>query len=298
MNEPEAVSGIELRHLRYFVAVAEELHFGRAASRLNMAQPPLSQQIQRLEQLIGHQLFQRTSRAVSLTVAGNSLLERARRILRSMQEDVGAVRRAGRGETGILRVGFVGSAMLTGLPAILRQYRRLYPDVELRLFESFTSQVIESVRDFRADVGILRDGGSVPDLTITPLLEEKFIALLPARHPLAARPRLRVNDLRKENFVFYPASAGRAAWERTMHLFEKPHIVQEAPHWVTIVSLVGAGFGVSVAPACIRKLIGSAVVAKPLAVSATTSIELAHRPGESNPVALEFIRLSQKRRQL
>jgi DNA-binding transcriptional LysR family regulator len=295
MKEAGSISGIELRHLRYFLAVAEELHFGRAAARLNMAQPPLSQQIQRLEQLVGHQLFQRTSRAVSLTAAGNSLLERARRLLRSVEEDVESVRRVGRGETGILRVGFVGSAMLTGLPAILRQYRRLYPDVELRLFESFTSQVIEAVREFRADVGILRDGGVVADLAVTPLLEEKFIVLLPARHPLAKYTRIGVHDLENENFVFYPASAGRAAWERTMGLFAEPHIVQEAPHWVTIVSLVGAGFGVSVAPACIRKLAGGAVVSRPLAVAATTRVELAYRPGEHNPVALEFIRLSQKR---
>src|SRR5215831_16743869 len=124
---------IELRHLRYFVAVAEELHFGRAANRLHLAQPPLSQQIRKLEEILGYPLFLRTSRAVTLTAAGEVFLERARRTLRNVQEDLEEARSIGRGEEGTLRVGFIGSGMLTPLPAMLGRYRRLYPRVQLQL---------------------------------------------------------------------------------------------------------------------------------------------------------------------
>ncbi len=124
---------IELRHLRYFTAVAEELHFGRAAQRLHLAQPPLSQQIRKLEQIVGCPLFARTSRSVKLTGAGEVFLERARRTLRNVQEDLEEIRSMARGEAGFLRVGFIGSAMLSSLPAMLGKYSRAYPAVHLQL---------------------------------------------------------------------------------------------------------------------------------------------------------------------
>src|SRR5580704_7121571 len=118
---------IELRHLRYFIAVAEELHFGRAALRLHLSQPPLSQQIRQLEEILGHALFTRTSRAVKLTSAGEVFLERARRIMRSVEQDMEEARSVGRGEVGFLKVGFIGSSMLTRVPAVLGKYRSAYP---------------------------------------------------------------------------------------------------------------------------------------------------------------------------
>ncbi len=145
---------IDLRHLRYFLAVAEELHFGHAAQRLHMAQPPLSQQIRRLEEEIGYPLFLRSSRSVKLTPAGKSLMDRARRTLQKVDEDLEAVRSVARGEVGVLKVGFVGSAMLTRLPAILDTYRRLYSRVQLHLNEFHTSQLIDALRDGSADVAL------------------------------------------------------------------------------------------------------------------------------------------------
>src|SRR5271156_5621624 len=136
---------IELRHLRYFVAVAEELHFGRAALRLHLAQPPLSQQIRKLEAMLGYPLFTRTSRSVSLTQAGAALLERARRTLRNVERDLEETRSVGRGEVGSLHIGFVGSGMLTTLPGIFRAYREQYPRVRLHLHESFTARVVEGL---------------------------------------------------------------------------------------------------------------------------------------------------------
>ena len=182
-------SDVELRHLRYFVAVAEELHFGRAAERLHLAQPPLSQQIRKLEGILGYPLFDRTSRSVSLTAAGQVFLERAQRTLRNVQRDIEETQSIGRGEVGSLHIGFVGSAMLTVLPAIFRQYREAYPSVRLHLHESFTAKVIEGLQNGTLDAGLLRDGDPVEGLVATTLYSEPFVAVLPARHPGAAYRR-------------------------------------------------------------------------------------------------------------
>jgi DNA-binding transcriptional LysR family regulator len=289
---------IELRHLRYFVAVAEELHFGRAARRLHIAQPPLSQQIRRLEELLGSQLLVRTSRAVKLTSSGEALLERARRTLDRVQGDLDWVRRVGRGETGYLRVGFIGSGMLTSLPALLREYRKRYPQVELKLQEHYTSTLIKAIIDGSVDVGFVRDSGASPDLHIEMLLKEKFIAVISNTHRLARRTKIQVADLRDEPFVFFPNSAGQTAWDRTIRLCERagfqPKIVQVAPHWVTILSLIGSGLGVSIAPACIETIAPTTVCCRPISGGGTSLIGLAYRPDENNPVAIEFCRLARQ----
>src|SRR5713101_8770520 len=160
---------IELRHLRYFVAVAEELHFGRAAKRLHLAQPPLSQQIRKLEEILGHALFTRTSRHVKLTSAGELFLDRARSTLRKVQEDMETARSVGRGELGFLTVGFIGSAMLTSIPAILGEYRRRHPRLNLQLRESYTAGVVQALLQGTLDVGFLRDGGSIEGLEVETL---------------------------------------------------------------------------------------------------------------------------------
>ena len=167
------------RHLRYFVAVAEELHFGRAAERLHLAQPPLSQQIRKLEEILGYPLFVRTSRAVRLTAAGRVFLERARRTLRNVQEDLEEARSIGRGDEGSLRVGFIGSGMLTPLPAMLGQYRHLYPRVQLQLSESYTASIAASLYRGTLDAGFLRDGGPIEGLHVESLFSEPFVAVLP-----------------------------------------------------------------------------------------------------------------------
>jgi DNA-binding transcriptional LysR family regulator len=289
--------GIELRHLRYFAAVAEELHFGRAAKRLYIAQPPLSQQIRRLEEMVGHPLLIRTSRAVKLTEAGAALLERAKRTLNRVSEDLAFARSVGRGESGSLRVGFIASAMQTKLPATLNAYRRLYPDVELRLQETYTSNLIESIRDGSSDVGFLRDGGPVESLKVDLLLEEKYIVILPFHHRLARHSSIRIAQLKEEPFVFFPKSAGPTAWDRTMNLCKEQgfqaRIVQEAPHWVTIASLVGAGLGVTIAPACIRHATNKTVACRPLVGPGRTLIELARRTDETSPVTAAFCQLAQ-----
>jgi DNA-binding transcriptional LysR family regulator len=280
---------IELRHLRYFVAVAEELHFGRAALRLHLAQPPLSQQIRKLEEILGYPLFLRTSRAVKLTSAGEVFLERARRTLRNVQEDMDEARSVGRGEEGFLRVGFIGSAMLTPLPAMLGRYRRLYPKVNLQLHESHTSAVVQKLLKGELDAGFLRDGGRASGLEIEPLFSEPFIAVLPKKHPLAKHKTISAKELRDEPFVFFSPSAGTLAYEKPVSLCEeygfRPHVVQEAPQWLTIMRLVGAGLGVTIAPACVKQVAAQNVACLGLRRATVESdIELAYRTSEDRPV--------------
>jgi len=289
---------IELRHLRYFIAVAEELHFGRAAQRLHLAQPPLSQQIRKLEEILGYPLFERTSRSVALTAAGRVYLERAQRTLRNVSRDIDEARSIGRGEVGSLHIGFVGSAMLTTLPAIFRRYREAYPSVRLHLHESFTSRVIEGLQNGTLDAGLLRDGDPTEGLVAATIYSEPFVAVLPAHHPLARKKFIAPVDLSDEPFVYYPRSAGNRAFDKPLSIFDeqgcrRPLIVQEASHWLTILRLIGAGLGVSVAPACVRHIVSPDVVCLPIRKSKgspeiVSNIELATFVGESRPIVARF----------
>ena len=291
---------VELRHLRYFVAVAEELHFGRAAERLHLAQPPLSQQIKRLEEIVGHALFIRTSRSVRLTAAGEVLLERARRTLRHVQEDIEETRLVGRGEAGGLRVGIIGSLTLTPVPELFGLYRREYPRVHLLLQDSYTSGVTSGLKRGTLDVGFLRDGGPEPGLHVEVIYREPFLAMLPKTHRLLSvdRPPKAISAalLRDDAFVLFPTMAGERAYERTLSLCEvhgfRPTVVQEAPHWLTILRLVGAGLGVTIAPACVAQIAGPNVVALPLTGTTVMSeIELAYATGEDRPLVLAFAQM-------
>ena len=292
---------IELRHLRYFVAVAEELHFGRAALRLHLAQPPLSQQIRQLEEILGYPLFLRTSRSVRLTPAGAVYLERTRNILQAVDRDVAEMRKVAAGEFGSLHIGFVGSAMLTRLPALLRTVRERLPQISLQLHESFTARVLEGLDDRSLDVGLLRDPDPQDGLHMETLFTEPFVAVVPARHPLAARKSLTVASLRAAPFVFYPRTAGVRAFEKPMALCEaagfRPRIVQVASHWLTILRLVGTGIGVSIAPASVRQIASPDSVCLPLrGVRATSEMQLAWRTGETRPMVHHFAQIARRYR--
>jgi DNA-binding transcriptional LysR family regulator len=286
-------SEIELRHLRYFVAVAEELHFGRAAKRLHLAQPPLSQQIRRLEEMLGHALFTRTSRAVKLTSAGEVFLERARNTLRKVHDDLEVARSVGRGEVGFLTVGFIGSGMLTFLPAMLGRYRREFPRVNLQLREFYTAGVVRALLEGTIDAGFLRDGGPSEGLEVETLFSEPFIAALPRKHRLAQRKTLSAAELRYDPFVFFSPTVGSRAYTKTVSLCEqhgfRPQVVQEAPQWLTILRLVGAGLGVTIAPACVQQIASSDVVCRRLKGTRTRSeVELAFRSGEDRDIVKTF----------
>ena len=206
---------MELRHLRYFIAVAEELHFRRAAERLHMSQPPLSQQIRQLEEEVGAVLLLRNQRKVELTAAGAAFLVRAREILDAVEDAARQARRVQRGEVGRLAVGFVGSAMYSFVPELLRAFREDKPDVGLRLHELGTTEQLRQLEDGRLDVGFVRLRGSRPGLAFESVLDEEVVVALPDVHPLSQRPLLRLADLEGESLVLLtpagsPGPAGGA----------------------------------------------------------------------------------------
>jgi DNA-binding transcriptional LysR family regulator len=289
---------IEIRHLRYFLAVAETLHFSKAAAQLKMAQPPLSQQIRSLERILGYALFQRTTRGVRLTRVGEYFRERARNTVTKLQDDVEMARRLGSGQEGVLTVGFSGSVMLTTLPKAIERYRRVYPKIELRLRELVTAEQIPSLLDGTLDLGFLRDGEPRDGLSIEPILRERFIAVLPSRHRLARRATIRPADLRHEPFVFFARRMGPLAFDRTSAVCEaegfRPNIVQEAPQWPTVVRLVAAGSGISLAPACVANFAMPGVVYRKLRSRLWSSIDIGLKPNLDNPAAEALLNIVRK----
>jgi DNA-binding transcriptional LysR family regulator len=289
---------IELRHLRYFLAVAETLHFSKAAQRLGIAQPPLSHQIKRLEQLIGHRLFDRTTRGVKLTLAGQLLADRARSTMEKVHDDLEQVRRLGRGEEGTLTVGFSGSVMFAELPAAIESYRRRYPKVELRLRELSTHAQIPALLDGTLDLAFMRDGDPTEGIEMTTLFEEPYVAVLPETHALARKRSLRVRDLRNEPFIFFARRMGPLAFDRTMACCERsgfrPNIVQDAPQWPTLVRLVAAGLGVSLAPACVANVRIPGAVYRDVHAPCRTTVDLGIKLGSDKILPKNFMQIARK----
>jgi len=289
---------IELRHLRYFLAVAETLHFSKAAQRLGMAQPPLSHQIKRLEQLLGHRLFDRTTRGVKLTLAGQLLADRARSTIEKVHDDLEQVRRLGRGEEGTLTVGFSGSVMFTDLPTAIESYRRRYPRVELRLREMSTHAQIPALLDGTLDLAFMRDGDPTEGIQMTTLFDEPYVAVLPEAHVLARKRSLRVGDLRSEPFIFFSRRMGPLAFDRTMACCERsgfrPNIVQDAPQWPTLVRLVAAGLGVSLAPACVANVTIQGAIYRDVHAPCRTTVDLGVKAGSDKILPKHFMQIARE----
>jgi DNA-binding transcriptional LysR family regulator len=289
---------IELRHLRYFVAVADALHFGRAAEKLGMAQPPLSQQIMDLERNLGYALFDRTTRGVRLTRVGQFFLERARNTLAKIAEDLETARRLGSGREGVLTVGFSGSTMFTALPKAIGLYRGMNPNVELRLRELVTAEQIQSLLDGTLDLGFLRDGDAREGLTIETILREPYVAVLPARHKLRAKTAIFPSELRNEGFVLFARKMGSLAYDRTVACCQadgfRPNFVQDAPQWPTVLRLVAAGLGVSLAPACVASLTMPGVIFKRVRSRHWTSIDIGMKLKLDNPATGSFLTIARK----
>jgi DNA-binding transcriptional LysR family regulator len=282
---------IDVRQLRYFVAVAEELHFGRAAVRLGMAQPPLTQQIQKLEGALGYPVFLRRPRKTVLTEAGGVLLDDARRILRDFEEAIEHTRRAGRGETGQITVGTPPSVMLTRLPAAIRRYRERYPEVRFTLRELSTSAIAEGLEMGNLDVGLLRES---PPLTGEVILREPVVAVLPAGHALVARAGLRLRHLAEEPFVLFPRRLGEAFYDRLISFCTDagftPRVVQEATQWQSVVTFVETGLGVSLAPACVQRFRWKGVVYRPLP-GLSTAVSICVQAGEPSAAVSAFLKV-------
>ncbi len=288
---------MELRHLRYFVAVAEELHFGRAAKRLRIAQPPLSRQVRDLEREIGTPLFDRTARGVELTPAGNAFLPEARLTLAQAERAQRTAMRAAGGETGRLRVGFVEAATHSGiLPNVLSFFRMHLPSIGLSLFEMDALQQSQALRDGRVDLGLVHNPPLDADrwLRVEPVHTDRVILAVPADHRLGGRARFTLGDLASESFVLFSRDVAPSIYDgiiaRCREAGFSPRVVQEAAGWHTLVSLVGAGVGVSFIPRSLEQF-------KPRGVSYRTvpglgvdmELSAVWKRGDRSPVRERFV---------
>lgn len=290
---------MELRHLRYFVAVAEELHFGRAAERLFMAQPPLSQQIKQLEVELGFDLFERTNRRVRLTEAGKVYLEEARVILRRVEDAKVKAFRVSRGETGWIGVGFVASSSYDILPDVLRRFRDLYPDVELVLAELLSIDQIGALREKRIHVGFSRMSIVERGIVCETIATERLLVALPSRHPLAGASSIRVRDLEGQPFIQFPKASESSYYQVIEGLCSAegfaPSVIQKTDEVQTAISLVVAGLGITIVPEPIQNLLRDGIVYRPfIEPSPVVNLAMAYREDETSPVLPRFLEVARQ----
>lgn len=280
---------MELRHLRYFVVVAEELHFRRAAEKLGIQQPPLSMQIRQLETEIGTPLFRRAQRRVELTDAGHSFLEDARAILASAQTAVGRARKAALGDHGRLRVGMINSAPFHPLILrILREYRHSHPGVWMTMEEASTPDLAERIRAQNLDLAFVRPLlDATPGLITEHLFDEPVLVALPQGHRLAKKRTVPLGALSLEPFVLFSRPVGSGLYDQIISACHRagfaPRVTQEASQVTSIVNLVAAGLGVSLVPASMQKIHSEGITYRPLASDAPVArMSLIYRRGESS----------------
>jgi DNA-binding transcriptional LysR family regulator len=280
---------MELRHLRYFVAVAEECHFGRAAARLHIAQPPLSQQIRQLEDELGVTLLNRSTRKVELTPAGQVYLERARTVLAAVSAAGVEAGRVAAGEIGRLTIGFTGSATYELLPTLTRVLRADFPGIELDLKgEMLTPDQVSALQDRTLDIGFLRPPVHARDLVVRLLRREPLIAVLPETHPLAASDTVRLAKLRDEPFITYPSHNRSVVYDAVLEACQRvgfsPAKVQEVAETSTLVAFVAAGLGVALVPASVQHLKITGATFRPLAgTTQEVALAVATRADDSSP---------------
>ncbi|CAM3518543.1 LysR substrate-binding domain-containing protein [Bordetella flabilis] len=260
---------MELRHLRYFAVLAEELHFGRAAARLAISQPPLSVAIRQLEDSVGARLFERNSKEVRLTAAGHAMRASARKILAQAEEAAVEARDAAAGVVGHLRIGFVGAMLYRGLPQALRGFQGRYPGVRVKLTEMNSAEQITELMQGGLDLGFVHTSRMPQELESRLLVSEPFVCCLPARHRLSRRASVRASDLRDETFVLFGQGVSPDYHDRILSICAeagfRPQVRHEARHWLAVVSLVSQGLGVALVPQALSHSALRGAVFRPLA---------------------------------
>jgi DNA-binding transcriptional LysR family regulator len=285
---------MDLRQLRYFVAVAEERHFGRAAQRLHMSQPPLSMQIKALERELGIELLERTSRRVALTDAGRAFLERAKTILGAVEEARGVARGAEQGTQGRLEVGFISSATLSLLPPAIRLFRERFGGVEVELKELTSAQQIDALYEGGIRVGLVRLPLRAPGIRFEPVLEERLVVALPSGHALEDLDRLSLETIADLPLIFFTRQLIPGFHAQIVELYQRvgafPKVAQHAVHLQTIVGLVASGVGIAILPSSAQRVSREGVVYRALDVpDATSWMGLAWVEGDESKLVRNFI---------
>lgn len=296
---------MELRHLRYFVTVAEELHFSRAAARLNIGQPPLSMQIRALEDELGVALFERSHRRVFLTVAGRTFLARARQILADAESARQEVQRIAGFESGELRIAFTTSSPMTSvMKNVLSAYRQRHPRVTLILSELPSERQFDALSERELDIGLVRrsdDDPAIPGLTLSLLVDEALVAVLHQGHALADKAQISLADLANEAFIMHPHDVGTAVDGKIRQMCARagfvPRVVQEARESTTIIALAASGLGVAVLPAAVRCIqIEGACFVDLSEADARSPLLLAQRDDDQNPLVRAFVAMCDEQR--
>lgn len=289
---------MELRQLKYFLAVADELHFRRAAERLHMSQPPLSHQIHLLEREMNVRLLERNRRRVELTAAGAAFRGEVRRILEELDAATDTAARIHSGIVGTLRASFVGSAMLSVVPDLVRHFHAERPSVYVRLREQSTEDQIRALRVGAIDIGFVPLPIDAADVTAELVLREKTVAALPAGHRLTQLKRVPLARLAKEPFVLFPRDQAPGLFDRlhdaVARAGREPLVIQTASETQTIVSLVAAGMGVSLVQASVQRLALSGVAYRPVVGAPSVELAALYSPHEVSPAARAFLEIARK----
>lgn len=289
---------MELRHLYYFVAVGEELHFGRAARRLQMTQQPLSQQIRDLERELGTQLFYRTKRTIHLTEVGEVFLQEARKTITQAEQAVAMAKRVSCGLAGRLSVGFTGPVLNSVLPTILNQVQRKLPHVDLSLQRLGTNEQIEALRCGQIHVGLLHPPVVDQKLIQEIIHYENLVAVIPETHPLAkdSSNPLSVKELAQESFILFPRNVGPSLYEKIINLCQqagfRPKKIYEAAPQQTILGLVATGLGISLIHESVQNIGHKGIKIRPLMEkSPILKSAIAWYPETRNPVLPQFLKV-------
>jgi DNA-binding transcriptional LysR family regulator len=285
---------MELRQLRYFVAVAEEGHFGRAAQRLHMSQPPLSMQIKGLEAELGVELLHRSTRQVRLTDAGRAFLERSRAILGAVKEARDAARGAEDGTQGQLHVGFISSATLSLLPPSIRLFRERFGGVELELKELTSAQQVDALYADEIEVGLVRLPMRAPGIRFEPVLEERLVVAMPSGHALEKRELVSLEEIADLPLIFFTRQLIPGFHAQIVELFQRvgvfPRVAQHAVHLQTIVGLVASGIGIAILPSSAERISREGVEYRGLDVpDATSWTGLAWIEGSESALVKNFV---------
>ena len=289
------------RQLKSFIALAEELHFGRAAKRVNLSQPALSLQVQGIEQEIQVKLFFRNRRRTELTQAGEVFLVEARELLLRTEQAITTARRAALGQVGTLRIGFISTAAAMITPNLVKRFRDKYANVDIELRNVLTRDQLIQLQERKIDVGFLRMPlPTPPDISTRVIHREPFVLLLPADHPLAHIKTLRLSDCQGADFVMYTRKMAPGFHDLIMNILHTngltPHVVQEAAEMYTLISLVATGLGIAIAPASIAlHLVQNVVVRELPTIEARSEIAIAWKKENASATTQLFLRMALSR---